>query len=368
MMGYDPMEEMGLTRDKLFVANSRGFLVKNDGIRDLCVKFLRNGGHFYDVLCRYDELTAYVLGREEASAGSPIKWVLPFLKAHGATDNAIYQHSKESLNLMPSAKTTIQYISKLMPAFITTADLEQTNMPLEDALEAPLCDIFGTVCELDSSNFGRMDSRKLREMAADITSLRIPKKKYEINVSTKIDPDDINILKTLDDIFKNRLQSTPGASLMENSVPVFAQSKAFRLLEIRRSTSIDLEGTIYFGSEHTDYQAMYLVNDCKGVAVSFNGSDFAVRGSNVAVMSNDSTVGAFLTSIFFDKGYQHVIDMANNWDRKSIRNADVMDPHLRDFMLERHPRKLPEVVAVDRHNVDAIAEKSEAYRKKVLSY
>lgn len=364
---FDPVAELGLIPDKLFVCNSRGFLLKNDTSRDLCARYIRNGAHIYDVLSRYDELTAYVLGREEASAGSVMKWILPFLKAHGATDLSMYQYTKENMRLMPGAEEAIRYISKLMPTYITTGDIQQATMPVDEMMDAPLSSTFSSVGELDSFNFGRMESRKIREMATEISKLKIAKKKYELNVSTRIDPDDVTLLRTVDDILKNRLTGTSAMNLMESSVPVFSHKKAYRLLEIRRSTGIDLDGTFYIGSEHTDYQPMYLVRDCNGIAVSYNGSDFAVRGCNVAVMSNDSDIGAFLASVFFDKGYEHVMELVNNWDRKYLKQADVMDTHLRDHVLARHSRKLPEVVLVDRHNVDAVAEKSETYRKRILA-
>ena len=133
---YDPIIELGLMPDKLFVCNSRGFLLKNDTTRELCARYIRNGGHVYDVLSRYDELTAYVLGREEASAGSVMKWILPFLKAHGATDLSMYRYAKENMRLMPGAEEAIRYVSKLMPTYITTGDIQQTTMPVDEMIDA----------------------------------------------------------------------------------------------------------------------------------------------------------------------------------------------------------------------------------------
>ena len=49
---FDPAAELGLFPDKTFVCNCRGFITKNDAVRDLCDRFIRNGGHFYDVLRR----------------------------------------------------------------------------------------------------------------------------------------------------------------------------------------------------------------------------------------------------------------------------------------------------------------------------
>ena len=71
---YDPAEELGLFPDRILVTNLCGFVLQNDPLRDVCARFIRNGAHFYDVVKRYDHLTAYVLGREEATAGNSLKF------------------------------------------------------------------------------------------------------------------------------------------------------------------------------------------------------------------------------------------------------------------------------------------------------
>ncbi|MBR4225758.1 MAG: hypothetical protein IKR86_03095 [Candidatus Methanomethylophilaceae archaeon] len=91
---FDPTLELGIPTDKMFVCGCRGFLTRNDSTRDICEKVIPDGRHFYDVLCRYDSLVTYVLGREEAVAGNVPKFAIPFLKAYGATNNTLLETSK----------------------------------------------------------------------------------------------------------------------------------------------------------------------------------------------------------------------------------------------------------------------------------
>lgn len=363
---FDPAAELGLFPDKTFVCNCRGFITKNDAVRDLCDRFIRNGGHFYDVLRRYDELTAYVLGREEATGASCIQWAIPFLKAFGATDHLMHQYSKETMELMPNAARTMNYISKILPTFITSSMYEHTMMEVMESLDAPLCETFCSKAEMDQAEFGRAESRKIREMAQEIASLRIPKVEYKLNVPMEVHADDIKIIRTLDDILQERIPQLSAMNLMESLTIVTAHKKAYQLLDIRRQTSIDLDSTFYIGGEQSDYQAMDLVRDSGGMAVAFNGSEYAVRGCNIAILSKESTVGAVFAAEFYDKGLQAVLDLASNWERKYLKNADVHDVNLMQAMLKENPRKLPEVYIVDRKNVDEISEKSDAYRKKLL--
>lgn len=363
---FDPTEELGLFPDKILVCNCRGFITKNNDARDLCERFIRNGGHFYDVLARYDDLTAYVLGREEATAGNCLKWIVPFLKAYGATDHLVHECSRERLELMPNAGRTMRYISSLLPTFITTSVYEHGMMDIMESLGTPLCETFCSKMDLDHVQFGRAESRKVRDMATEISALRIPKVKYELNVPMAVDEADIKIIKTVDSILHDKIPELSAMSLMESTTPVTSHKKAYQLLDIRRKTNIDLDSTFYIGGDQTDFQPLDLVRDSGGVALSFNGSDFAVRGSNIAIMSKDSTVGAVFAEEFYNRGIQSVMDLANNWSRKYLKNADLPDMHLVETLLVENPRRLPEVHVVDRNNVDEIAEKSDRYRRNLL--
>ena len=289
---FDPAEELGLFPDRIFVCNCRGFITKNNYLRDLCARFIRNGAHFFDVLVRYDELTAYVLGREEATAGNFVKWVVPFLKANGATDHLIDRFGMEDMQLMPGATTAVRYIASQMPSFINTSLYEHGMMRVSEQLDTPLCESFCTKMEVDNVQFSRAESRKLREMAETISALRIPKVEYELNVPMEVDAADVKIIRTMDDIIQEQIPGLNAMSLMESVVPVTSHKKAYQLLDIRRQTNIDLDSTFYIGSDNTDFQSLDLVRDAGGVSVAFNGTDFAVRGSTIAILSKDSTVGA----------------------------------------------------------------------------
>ena len=363
---FDPVEELGLFPDRIFVCNCRGFLTMNNYMRDLCARFIRNGAHFYDVLVRYDELTAYVLGREEATAGNCLKWAVPFLKANGATDHTVNRYGLEDMRLMPGAGEAIRYISNLMPTFINTSIYEHGTMELTRELGMPLCETFCSKMDLDHVQFGRAEARKLRDMAAEVSALRIPKTEYRLNVPMEVDPADVKIIRTMDSILQDRIPELAAMSLMESTVPVTSHKKAYQLLDVRRQTSIDLDCTFYLGGDNTDFQSLDLVRDSGGVAVAFNGTDFAVRGSNVAILSKDATVGAVFAEQFYNRGIEAVLQLANNWDRHYLKTEEFPDPNLVERMLEVHPRKLPEVYTVDRKNVDEVAARSAAYRKKLL--
>lgn len=368
MAEFDTLDELGFVNDKQFICSCWGFLTRNNGTRDLIDRFVRNGGHFYDVVSRYDSLCTYVLNRDISSLGHTMKITAPFLKAFGATDLQMHNASAETLELMPEAGTTMRYALNVMSTFITTSLYEHDVMNICDSLDIPMGNINCTELSLDAQDMSRQDARALRDAASIVTSLRIPKTEYLLDVPMELDPLDVKILKTMDDLAAELMAMESASSMMRSMTSVGSNDKAYALLEIRRKTSIDLDGTAYIGSDTSDYQSMELVKESGGLALSFNGADFAVRGSNVAILSNDCTVAGVLLQEFYNGGIEAVLDLVNNWDRKSLKKRSYPDPHLMEAMLAANPKKLPEVVAVNRQNVEEISKKSTAYRKRILGF
>ncbi len=361
---FDPTLELGFPTDKMLVCGCRGFLTCNDSVGDLCEDIMPNGRHFYDVLCRYDFLVTYVLGREEAVAGNVPKYALPFLKAHGASDNIIYERSKEDLRLMPEAKTSLEYLAALLPTYITSSAYEQTMLAIENALDVPLCESACAESGMDHCVLGRVASKKLRETADTISSLEIPDTKYRLNVPMSLDEKDIKIPSVLDEALGDGMVET-GRAFMESCVPMNSSKKAYRLLDLRRQNGIDLDGTVYIGGDHTDYQILDLIRDGYGLSMAYNASDFAIRGSTITVISESATAGAFLTDVFYDKGIQAVTDLADSWSRGYLESGDVPDSNLKERLLsERTP--FPKVYVTRKDNMEDLIEESEKARARLM--
>jgi energy-converting hydrogenase A subunit R len=363
---FDPTVDLGLPPDRYIICTCWGFLTRSQDIKYLCKRFIDDGEHFFDVLERYDKLTSYVLNREDATSGSYYKWCVPFLKAYGATDALIHKYSVEGLEMMPNSARTMKYISNLMPTYITTAVFEHCMMEILERLDSPLCQYVCSKLCIDQSMMGRSESRKLRDIAEEICKLKVPDTFYELNVPMELRDEDVKIIKLLDTIINETIPDWGAMALMESTEAVTSHKKAYRMLDIRRLTAIDLDCTMYVGSSSTDFQPLDLVRDAGGLSIAFNGEDFAVRGCNVAILSSDTTVVSIFASVFMDKGPLAAYELAENWSRDYLVNTDFPDVNLIKTFLREHPDDLPEVYAVDDDNVEEISKRSEEYRKTLL--
>jgi energy-converting hydrogenase A subunit R len=203
---------------------------------------------------------------------------------------------------MPGAATAVRYGYGLLPTFLATTSYEHHMMNVCDAIDFPMGNVSCTKVEFDSCEIRRQEAKELRDMAAEITALRIPKTEYSPHTPMEMDPGDVNIVSVLDRILADRLPRMDAGDIVYSVSTMGEDEKAYSLLEIRRKTEIDLDSTACIGGDSTDYRALDLVRDSNGLAMSFNGTESAVRGCNVAVMAKDSTVAAVLVQELYNEG------------------------------------------------------------------
>lgn len=363
----NPMRDMGFIHDKQTIVEPEGFLTDCRSTRMLCERYIPDGGKFYDLLDRYDNVTSYVLNRDDTGhSGDVARLVCPFLKAFGATDYEVYKFYRENLVPAKGAADVMGYFMDLMPTFIDTSMFEHASDVLCDEIGIPRGIASSTALELDDTEIPKKECRELRALAKTITDLKMPTAKYEMNVPVEMDPVEVKMVETLDDVFTRKLGGTAAADMIMNMASVGANEKAYTLLDIRKSTQVDLDGTVYIGGDVIDYQAMDLVKDGNGLSLAFNGSEFAVHGSNVAVLSRDCTAAAVLVAEFYSTGIEGVFELVDNWSRDYLKTADCPDRSLMDRMLANNPRSLPKVYRVTRDNAGEVAAESDAYRRRLL--
>ncbi len=364
----NPMAEMGFVHDKQIIIEPQGFLTPSDTLRNAACNFLPHGEKIYDILNRYNLITTYVMNRDETSTiTDSTKLLAPFLKAFDVSDYDLKRFYDENLPLMKNAGKVMDYFNDLMPTFLNSRMYEHAAYALGEKLDIPISSFIPSTLSLDEVTFNHALNKSVRGDAESISKMKISTATYELNIPMELDDLEVEMISTLDKLFQKKYQQNMCGNLIQHINAVGANDKAYALLDIRKGTQVDLDGTAYIGGERIDFQVLDLVKDGNGLAMSFNGAEFAVHGSNVAVLSDDCTVAAVLVAKFYDTGIQGVFDLIDNWDRKYLEKSEFsFDPLVRE-MLNNHPRKLPEVYRITHDNVSEIALKSDTYRQKLIS-
>ena len=76
-------------RVRLFVSDCEGPLSKNDNAFELAANLVPDGGTFFALISKYDDVLADVIQKPCYKAGDTLRLILPFLKAYGATNKQI---------------------------------------------------------------------------------------------------------------------------------------------------------------------------------------------------------------------------------------------------------------------------------------
>ena len=361
-MEYNHMDELGFTEDKQLMCTVQGFLCSVNSMKRMCERFIRNGGKLYDTMMSYDNIMSFGLGREDRKSGEALRTLAPMLKAAGATDSSMYGYFVSDMSLMPNSDV-MHYFGGVMTSQMVSEAYEHHSVALCERLGLPADTVKSTEISFDELNMSKQDGKRFRDFVSDISKMDVPKVSTNGGVQF-IDHKDQMILETIDGIME-KIEATDVFYQLENMKVMGGNEKAFALMDMRRATNVDLDSAAYIGSNGTDYPAMDIVRDNDGLSISFNGDGYAVKGSNIAVMSPNPVVAAVLVAEFYLEGMEGVLALIDSWDRDKLSKRGCSDRHLMNTLLRTFPSKLPDVVAVNEENEDDVIRESERFRRKL---
>ena len=118
------------------------------------------------------------------------------------------------------------------------------------------------------------------------------------------------------------------------------------------------------GDSITDVQPLRLAHEGGGLAVSFNGNEYAVKEAEIVIMADNTLKISIITDLFNKTGKNGVMEFISIF---------VDDPQLALYNYPVDPQltlKFPSmsnsrILIVDSDNLDELEEESLKYRKKV---
>ncbi len=348
---------------KLFITDCEGPISKNDNAYELTEHFIPDGDTFYALISKYDDVQADVIKRPGYKAGDTLKLILPFLRAHGATNKKIKEFSAEHILLVPSAKDTLRFVQSIMSSFIVSTSYEQYTRALCSLVDFPYECVYCTELNIDKYQIDTREIEKLKQLRKEITKMpmiHIPENASSLGDLSVRDQETI---RRLDEIFWEEISVMKcGRMLKEvNSIGGFEKADAIR--DIERKTDGSLLNAMYIGDSITDVQSFRLVRENRGLTISFNGNSYAIREAEVAVLSDNTLVTSVLADVFNRLGKDCVIELVEEWSYSALQR--YCTPALGNRMFELYPRTLPKVEIVTFSNKERLVKESTAFRKTV---
>jgi energy-converting hydrogenase A subunit R len=359
MSGYESQKLV-----RLFVSDCEGPLSKNDNAFELAANLVPEGGSFFALVSRYDDFLADVVQKPGYKAGDTLRLILPFLKAYGATNKQIKDFSAKNVLLVPGAKDTLTFVRQIMTSFIVSTSYEQYISSLCDLTGFPFENCYCTRMNLDKYNIQSKETDRLQELHKEIVALPIidiPKNACSVSEFSSRDQETV---ERLDEIFWDELSRMESGKMLTEVNPVGGTEKARAVEDIVKKMDCSLDRVMYVGDSITDAPALKLVRENGGLTVSFNGNDYSVRESDVAVLSGDTTVTSVLAEAFSRQGKDGAFRIVEKWSPSGLKK-NGLSPVLCERMSTAFPDGFPQVERVTEDTVERLKRESGVFRKTV---
>jgi energy-converting hydrogenase A subunit R len=316
------------------------------------------------LVSKYDDVLADVVQKPGYKAGDTLRLILPFLKAYGATNKQIKDFSARNVLLVRGAKDTLTFVRQLMPSFIVSTSYEQYISSLCDLTGFPFENCYCTRMNLDKYDISKEETKRLQELQKEIAALpmiEIPKNACSVNEFSWRDQETV---ERLDKIFWEELSGMESGRMLTEVNPVGGTEKARAVQDIVARMNCSLDRVMYVGDSITDAPALKLVRENGGLTVSFNGNDYSVRESDVAVLSGDTTVTSVLAEAFSRQGKDGALRLVNEWNLSGLKKNGVSHA-LCERMSRVFVDGFPQVDRVTEDSVERLKRESSVFRKTV---
>lgn len=272
-----------------FISDCEGPISKNDNAYELSAKFVPSGDKLFDKVSKYDDVLASVIKKPGYNAGYTLALMLPLLKAYDVNNEKMKNFSSEKILIIPKADKVINNIMESYNgnAFIVSTSYEQYINALCNSIKFPVENTYSTKVNIDKYAMSVDEKIELQKIANEITSMpkiNIPKS----NAFSDFSEEDKRNKERLDEIFWKDISNMSVGKILEEVNPVGGYEKANAIDDIVKKLRTKTSQVMYVGDSITDTNAFDLVRESGGLAVSFNGNDYAVKKANVGIMSEDA--------------------------------------------------------------------------------
>jgi energy-converting hydrogenase A subunit R len=349
---------------RIFISDCEGPISKNDNAFELTAHFVPFGNRLFTVISRYDDVLADVIRKPGYEPGDTLKLVLPFLKAYYVRDEKMEDFSRRNLILISNAQDTLRHVRSLAPAFIVSTSYEHYVRALCQSIGFPFENAYCTRVSIDKYRMMDEERKKLQELASEISQMPVFDIPPEARSLKDLPIEARSIVDRLDEIFWKQIASMRIGRIFSDVTTVGGMGKVKAIEDIIARQGVTLEDVMYVGDSITDDEALRLVKGSGGLAVSFNGNEYAVKNAEVAILSENSIVTTIVADVFLRFGKSDVVELVEGWNRKALKSNSV-DQTLLDRLFKAYPGRLPKAKIITDQNMQILGRESDRFRKKV---
>ncbi len=252
-----------------------------------------NNPEFFERLSQYDDYLAYVERRPGYQAGDTLRLLAPFLVASGLTLQDIRKISHQTAKFVDDAKKAMSILQSRYDAVVISTSYSE-YLRVTSEMIGVVGDIHGTFFNPEKYQIDDQWKKWLLEKADEIACLN------EIDVEN---PDERSVAY-LNNLFWNEIRKSPFWSVVED-IEVVGSRKKREIAESYGERRVIAVGDSISDTEMFDY-----AREAGGLAVSFNGNEYALKHANLAVISSSAIAEAVVVMKFLENGIEAVRDVA----------------------------------------------------------
>jgi energy-converting hydrogenase A subunit R len=289
--------------EKTICFDLEGPLSPQDNAYEVMKLMGEEGAAIFEVIGRYDDIIS-LEGREGYEPGDTLALIVPFFLVHDITEDDI-----RAVSARAKIVEGVEYLFKKLQAenwdiYIISTSYEQHAHNIGRRLGIPE----------DHIKCTKLDLTKRKQTLQETVFPVLESAQEEIlTLYSDLDSDSTDrIVKCLDELFFSRLPEL-GVDVFSTQV-IGGERKAEAIRTIAHEKGIALRDVIAVGDSITDYKMLNEVATHDGVAVVFNGNEYAVPYANVGLASVDIRFLYLVCEAFERGGKGAAMDVVTKWE------------------------------------------------------
>ncbi len=283
------------------------------------------GGRVFDGISEYDDWRFYVVrgngydGRKY-EAGDTLGLIVPILIAFGINEKDLIEVAKRNANFIKGAKKSIDFLKKNYDFNIVTTSYRQYIEYTAKLVGILKQNTDGTYFPID--NYRKIveekDKRLVKKWIPIIASLP----KLNINPQSKesdLEKKQREAVEKLDQFFFELLPKTSFKDILDQVKPIGGSRKYEAILKFLKGRKLSESVTI--GDSITDVVMLEETRKAGGLALCFNGNEYAINHSNASIVSDNCITTAVVADIFLKSSMEDLKRIISRWNVKTLKES-----------------------------------------------
>ena len=283
------------------------------------------GGKVFDGISEYDDWRFYILkgtsyDNRKYEPGDTLGLIAPILISFDITEKDLIAIAERNANFIRGAEKSIALLKKFHEFNVITTSYKQYIECTAKLVGILKQNIYGTHFPIDEYRkiVEEKDKKLVKEWIPVIAKL--PKLNIKPESKKKdLSKEQIETIKKLDHFFFELLPKTSFEIVLNEVKPIGGSRKFEAVLRFLKSKKLSDSTTI--GDSITDAVMLEETKKAGGLALCFNGNDYAMRHSNISIVSDNCIATAVLADIFENSDIETLKNVIRNWNIKTLKES-----------------------------------------------